>query len=273
MPDSALEGRRLGLVGAGRMAEALTRGVIAAGALPRECIVASDPDAARREVFASLGVRAVEENALVLAESDIVVLAVKPQMMPGVLEGLREAAKPEHLFVSIAAGVTTKAIESKLPAGARVVRVMPNAPMQVMKGAAALAPGCAATPEDVKTAVALFATSGVACEVEESDLDAVTAVSGSGPAYAFFLAECMIEAGVAEGLDPRLARELAAATLEGAGAFLSASSEDARELRRRVTSPGGTTEAAFRKLDEAGVRASLVGAVRRAAERSRELAG
>lgn len=274
--DGPLGGRRLGLVGAGKMAEALTRGVLAAGALPPAEIVAADPDEARREVFRSLGVRAVEENAEALGACDIVVLAVKPQVMQEVLGGLAGHVRPEHVFMSIAAGVPTGRIEAALSSGAqeevRVVRVMPNAPMQVGKGAAALARGRHATGEDIEAAKALFETSGVAVEVDEKDLDAVTAVSGSGPAYAFFLAECMVEAGVAEGLAPDLARELAAATVEGAGAFLMRSRETAAELRRRVTSHGGTTEAAFRRMDEGGVRSSLVAAIRRAAERSRELA-
>ena len=276
MGGNPLGGRRLGLVGAGKMAEALTRGVLAAGALPPESIVAADPDGARRELFESLGVRAVEENAEALAASDIVVLAVKPQVMDAALAGIAGHAKPEHVFVSIAAGVPTQRIEAGLSSrpeeGPRVVRVMPNTPMQVGKGAAALARGKHATPEDLAAAKALFETSGVAVEVDEKDIDAVTAVSGSGPAYAFFLAECMVEAGVAEGLAPELARDLAAATIEGAGAFLRSSPEDAAELRRRVTSPNGTTEAAFKRIEEGRVRATLVGAVRRAAERSRELA-
>jgi len=272
MAASILEGRRLGLIGAGRMAEALARGVTASGAVPPERITASDPDESRRRALAALGVRVVAENAAAAGASDIVVLAVKPQALPGVLDGLAGSIRPEHLVVSIAAGVPTAFIESRLPPPARVVRVMPNAPMQVGRGAAALARGARAGADDIAVALALFSTSGVACEVAESDLDAVTALSGSGPAYAFFLAECMIEAGVAEGLDGGLARALVAATIEGAGALLGANDEAPAELRRRVTSPGGTTQAAFERIDDAGVRAHLVAAVRRAAERSRELA-
>jgi pyrroline-5-carboxylate reductase len=144
--------------------------------------------------------------------------------------------------------------------------------MQVGRGASGLAKGSAATDEDLAAARRLFESSGVVIEVEEHLMDAVTAVSGSGPAYAFFLAECMIEGGVAEGLAPEAARKLAAATIEGAGALLSASGEDASELRRRVTSPGGTTEAAFGRLEEGSVGEHLVAAVRQAAARSRELA-
>lgn len=272
MGADILWGRRLGIVGAGRMGEALLSAVIRADAMPPGAIIASDPVESRRKVVESLGVRAFESSARVVEESDIVVLAVKPQVIAQMLESVRPSARPDHLVISIAAGVPTDRIESRLPEGVRVVRVMPNTPMQIGRGATALARGKNATAKDLEAAKALFDTSGLAVELTENQLDAVTAVSGTGPAYAFFLAECMIEAGVADGLEAPLARMLAAATLEGAGALLAASTEEPAELRRRVTSPGGTTEAAFERLDEGGVREHFIAAVRRAAERSRELA-
>lgn len=272
MGADILWGRKLGIVGAGRMGEALLAAVIRADAMPPGAIIASDPDGSRRKVVESLGVRAIESSARVVEEADIVVLAVKPQVIAQVLESLAPSVGPDHLIISIAAGVPTARIESKLPDGTRVVRVMPNTPMQIGRGATALARGTNATAEDLEAAKALFDTSGLAIELTENQLDAVTAVSGTGPAYAFFLAECMIEAGAADGLEPPLARMLAAATLEGAGALLAASAEDPAELRRRVTSPGGTTEAAFERLDEGRVREHFIAAIRRAAERSRELA-
>ena len=271
MSGGVLAGRRLGLVGAGKMAEAIVRGVVGAGVLPKDRITASDPDAARREVMSSLGVRTAEGNAALLEASDIVVLAVKPQVVAPVLEGMASGVTSEHLIVSIAAGIPTALIESKLPEGTRVIRVMPNTPMQVGRGTAALARGSHTTLMDMEAARTLFATTGIAIEVDEEQMDAVTAVSGTGPAYAFLLAECMIEAGTADGLSPELARLITAATIEGAGAFLASSSVAAEELRKSVTSPGGTTEAAFNCLDEGGVREHFVAAVRRAAERSREL--
>lgn len=272
MSQSALSGRRLGLIGAGRMAEALTRGVLNAGLLPPESIIASDPDESRRDLFASLGVRTAEDNKAVLADSDIILLAVKPQILPAILKEISPAAEERHLFVSIAAGVPTGKIESSLPPSARVVRVMPNTPMQVGRGASAVARGSRAGDDDVKIVLALFGASGVAVEMPERHMDAVTALSGSGPAYAFFLAECMMEAAAAEGLDRSLARTLAAATIEGAGAMLASSGDAPEELRARVTSPGGTTEAAFKIIEEKRLREHLVAAVRRAAARSRELA-
>jgi pyrroline-5-carboxylate reductase len=271
MSGGVLAGRRLGLVGAGKMAEAIVRGVVGAGVLPKDRITASDPDPARREVMSVLGVRTVEGNVALLEASDIVVLAVKPQVIAPALEGLAPGVGPEHLFVSIAAGIPTSLVESKLPEGTRVIRVMPNTPMQVGRGTTALARGSHTTLMDMEAARTLFATTGIAIEVDEEQMDAVTAVSGTGPAYAFLLAECMIEAGTAEGLSPDLARLITAATIEGAGAFLASSSIPAEDLRRSVTSPGGTTEAAFDRLGEGGVREHFVAAVRRAAERSREL--
>jgi pyrroline-5-carboxylate reductase len=271
MAGGVLAGRRLGLIGAGKMAEAIVRGVAAAGVLPKDRITASDPDASRRDVMASLGVRATGDNADVLEASDVVVLAVKPQVIVKVLEGLASGVTSEHLIVSIVAGIPTALIESKLPEGTRTIRVMPNTPMQVGRGTTALARGSHTTLMDMEAARTLFATTGIAIEVAEDQMDAVTAVSGSGPAYAFLLAECMMEAGEAEGLSHDLARLLTAATIEGAGAFLASSSVAAAELRKRVTSPGGTTEAAFNRLGEGGVREHLVAAVRRAAARSREL--
>ncbi|MHC5055638.1 MAG: pyrroline-5-carboxylate reductase [Planctomycetota bacterium] len=271
MAGGVLAGRRLGLIGAGKMAEAIVRGVVGAGVLPKDRIAASDPDPSRRELMATLGVRTSEGNGATLEASDIIVLAVKPQVIVPVLEGLGDGVTPEHLIVSIAAGIPTTLVESKLPEGTRVVRVMPNTPMQVGRGTAALARGSHTTLMDMEAARTLFATTGIAIEVAEDQMDAVTAVSGTGPAYAFLLAECMMEAGTAEGLSTELARLITAATIEGAGAFLASSSVAAEELRRSVTSPGGTTEAAFNRLGEGGVREHFVAAVRRAAERSREL--
>jgi pyrroline-5-carboxylate reductase len=271
MSDSSLSDKRLGLVGGGKMAEALARSVISAGLVDPSNVCMFDPEQERRRIFEELGTGIAADNPSVLSVSDIVVLAVKPQTMAVALEQCAPSVKAEHLFISIAAGIRTSIIENAFPGTARVVRVMPNTPMQIGHGAAALAPGASARDADMAIAETLFAASGIAVRVQEIALDAVTAVSGSGPAYAFFLAECMMEAGIAEGLPPDLARELASATIEGAGRYLSLSSTDAAELRRRVTSPGGTTQAAFEVLGDAGTRDALVRAIRRAAERSREL--
>jgi pyrroline-5-carboxylate reductase len=253
------------------MAEAIARSAIAGGAIAPDRLVASDPDPERRRVMESIGVRTVGDNRALLEAASVVVLAVKPQAMGTVLDDIRAVATERHLVISIAAGTTLGRLEAALSEGVRVVRVMPNTPLQVGEGASAVARGCRATDDDMALAMELFASAGLAIEVDEGAMDAVTAVSGSGPAYAFFLAECMMAAGAAEGLDDRVARSLSAATLKGAGALMAAGTDAPEELRRRVTSPGGTTEAAFAAIEEAGVRDSLVSAIRRAARRSREL--
>jgi len=264
----------LGFIGAGNMAEALCRGVISAGLFPAERIAAGDPSEARRRLFAeTLGVHALDDNAAVVNGSPTVVLAVKPQAMDDVLAEIGPLLGPERRVISIAAGVRIGRIESACRPGCRVVRTMPNTPLLVGAGMSALAAGTHATSDDLEAAARLFRCAGEAVIVDEAALDAVTAVSGSGPAYFFYLVEAMTEAGVAEGLERDLAAKLAAQTLLGAGRLLVESPHDAAELRRRVTSPGGTTEAALGVMREKGVREALVAAVRRAAERSRELAG
>jgi len=264
----------LGFIGAGNMAEALCRGVISAGLFPAERIAAGDPSEARRRLFAeTLGVHALDDNAAVVNGSPTVVLAVKPQAMDDVLAEIGPLLGPERLVISIAAGVRIARIEAACRPGCRVVRVMPNTPLLVSAGMSALAAGTHAGADDLEAAARLFRCAGEAVFVDETALDAVTAVSGSGPAYFFYLVEAMIEAGVAEGLERDLAAKLAARTLLGAGQLLAESPHEAAELRRRVTSPGGTTEAAVGVMREKGVREALVAAVRRAAERSRELAG
>jgi pyrroline-5-carboxylate reductase len=262
----------IGFIGAGNMAEALCRGLLSAKIVRPERIVASDISEPRRRLFASeLGVKAVGDNVLVAREAEVVVLAVKPQHMDGVLAEIGPWLGPEKLVLSIAAGVKLARIESRAKAGCRVVRAMPNAPVLVGKGVAAVCRGTKATAEDLETASRLLRCAAEVVTVEESAMDAVTALSGSGPAYCFYLVEAMIEAAVAEGLSRSLAEKLAAQTLLGAGQLLVQSGASPAELRAKVTSPGGTTEAAIRAMEQAGVREGLIAAVRRAAARSREL--
>jgi pyrroline-5-carboxylate reductase len=269
MPDYLI-----GFVGAGNMAEALCRGVISAGLVPPGRIVASDLSEARRKLFQEgLGVEAVSSNLTVAREAATLVLAVKPQHMEGVLAEIGSVLGSGKLVISIAAGVKIARIEAAAQPGCRVIRCMPNTPMLVGKGMAALAAGRNAAEEDMAFAERLFRCAAEVIAVKEENLDAVTAVSGSGPAYFFYLVEAMTAAGVAEGLDRPLAAKLAAQTLLGAGHLAAASSDSAEELRRKVTSPGGTTEAAVRVLDGAQVKNAIVDAVRAAARRSQELSG
>lgn len=272
-PPAGFQDTCLGFIGAGNMAEAIARGVIEARLIPAQRIAASDPVSSRRELFASLGATATDKNKQVLETSDLIVLAVKPQVLDAALTDLRAAARPEHLFISICAGVPTRRIEHLLPAATRVVRVMPNTPMLVGEGAAALSRGAHATAEDLDRACRLFATAAkvVVPLDDEGLLDAVTALSGSGPAYVFYLVERMVAAAAAAGMDPRDALKLATQTVAGAAALLQKSGESPERLRRKVTSPGGTTQAAIEHLEAHGVGAILEAAVCRAVERSREL--
>jgi len=262
---------QLGVIGAGNMAEALLRGAISADVLDAGAVVVSDPDASRRELFTrELGVTAVEDNTTPAACS-AVLLAVKPQVMGAVLAEVAGAVGADATVVSIAAGVRTQFISDNLAGKGRIVRVMPNTPMLVGAGVSALCKGPGASDAELARAQKLFAACGRTVRVDEPMIDAVTAVSGSGPAYFFYLVEAMIAAGVAEGLDEPVARELAVQTCRGAGELLAATGEAPEALRARVTSPGGTTQAALEMMESAGVQDALVAAVRRAAERSREL--
>jgi pyrroline-5-carboxylate reductase len=261
----------LGVIGAGNMAEALLRGVTASGFIPAGAIVAADPSAERRELLSGkLAVTCVADNAAAAA-CPRVLLAVKPQVMAEVLAAVAPTVRPDALVISIAAGVTTTMLDNRLGGRGRIVRVMPNTPMLVGAGISAVAAGPRAGDDDVAWTCDLFATSGEVVRVGEEMMDAVTAVSGSGPAYFFYLVEAMIAAGLAEGLDERTAARLAGHTCLGAGRLLADTGESAAALRARVTSPGGTTQRAVETMDAAGAKDILVRAVRAAAARAREL--
>ena len=262
---------RLGVIGGGNMAEAILRGVLRAGVLGPEAIVVSEPDQRRREVLSrELGVSCLSDN-LAVAAAENILLAVKPQVMGGVLAEIAPAVSNQARVISIAAGTTTAAIDRALGSRGRIVRVMPNTPMLVGAGVSALASGPRATQDDVDWTRRILESAGQVVIVRDDQMDAVTAVSGSGPAYFFYLVEAMVSAGQAEGLDEPTARLLASATCWGAGKLLLGSDDSPADLRRKVTSPGGTTQRAIETMDAAGVQASLVAAVRAAALRSREL--
>lgn len=268
-----LRNRTLGLLGAGNMAEALIRGVLNAGSLPPSAITASDVSAERRQFIANaLKIRTTESNADVVAASQLIVLCVKPQQTDDVVKQIAAGFKPEqHVLASICAGVPTARIERHLPAGARVVRVMPNTPMLVGLGASCLCGGAHARSEDLAVFEELFSSASLTLRVEERMMDAVTGLSGSGPAYLFYLVEAMVDAGIAEGFTREDATLLASRTVLGAAKMLEETKLPPEELRRRVTSPNGTTQAAVERLDVSEVKGKIVTAIRRAAERSREL--
>jgi len=262
---------QFGVIGAGNMAEALLRGVIRSNVMSHNSIVASDPLFDRRQhMTMQLGVTSVADN-LTPAACSRVLLAVKPQVMPDLLGEISPAVRDDTMIISIAAGITTSFIDARLGGCGRIVRVMPNTAMLVGAGLAAVAAGPRSTGEDVTWTEKLFAACGNTCQVPEELMDAVTAVSGSGPAYFFYLIEAMIAAGVAEGLDPETAASLARHTCLGAARLLIETGEPPEGLRARVTSPGGTTQRAIETLEAAGVKDAFVRAVRAAAGRSREL--
>lgn len=265
--------RALGLLGAGNMAEALIRGVLNSGSLTPSAIFASDVSAERRQYMTeNLRIHTTADNNEVVRSADTIVLCVKPQQVDDVLRQIAGVFKSDkHLLASICAGVTTQRIEKLLPAGARVVRVMPNTPMLVGKGASCLCGGKNARDGDVATIEQLFSCASLTLRVEEHMMDAVTGLSGSGPAYLFYLVEAMVEAGVAEGFTREQATALAARTVLGAAQMLEETKLAPEELRKRVTSPNGTTQAAVERLDADAVKTKIAAAVRRAAERSREL--
>jgi len=261
----------IGFIGAGNMAQALIKGVIAAGLYQPERILISDvqPDQLRT-VVQRYKVEAQESNCRLAAKADIVVLSVKPQNMADVLEEIKSAIRPDALVISIAAGVKTGRIAEFL-GGAAIVRVMPNTPALVGAGAAALFANKAAEARLGK-ALEIFSAVGATVVVEDEDLmDTVTAVSGSGPAYFFLLMEEMIRTATELGISAERATKLVLQTAKGAALLAEQSDQDPAELRRKVTSPGGTTEAAlqvFAEADFAGLVANALGA---ACARSKEL--
>jgi pyrroline-5-carboxylate reductase len=264
----------IGFLGAGKMATALARGVINAGVVSAGDVIASDPIGAAREAFAhATGARVTERNSEVVAASDVVVIAVKPDQVVGLLEELSaDWNTGRHLVVSIAAGVTLARMEAAGPAGLRVIRVMPNTPALVGASASAFAVGSSATRADAQTVQQFLGSVGIALEVKEKLLDAVTGVSGSGPAYGFLMIEALADGGVAAGLPRDIAQRLAAQTLLGAAKMVLETGQHPGALKDAVCSPGGTTIEAIHALEKGGVRAALIGAVRVAADKAKAMA-
>jgi pyrroline-5-carboxylate reductase len=266
---------RVGFVGGGAMAEALLGGLLAAGHAPAR-LRAADPDPARRKRLEELGVPVGAENAEVVRASDLVVLAVKPGIVGRALADVVSALTPAEClrpcYVSIAAGLPLAALGRSLPEGARIVRAMPNTPALVRAGATAYCANAAATPTDRAAARALFETVGSAWEApSEGLLDAVTGLSGSGPAYVFVFLEALGDAGVRVGLPREAAYQLAFQTVLGAAKLALESGRHPASLKDQVTSPGGTTIAGLERLEARGFRAAVYEAVAAATARSREL--
>ncbi|WP_022911145.1 pyrroline-5-carboxylate reductase [Aestuariimicrobium kwangyangense] len=263
--------QRLAILGVGVMGETILSGLIDAG-WDRSTIVGTDRRAARRSELSSRYGIVCLENTEAVRGADTVVLVVKPQDLPELLLEIRPVLAPDALVITVAAGVTTDLVESKLPEGAPVVRVMPNTPAMVGEGMAAISGGVHASAEHVGRAVDLMRAVGKAIVVPEKYQDAVTAISGSGPAYLFFVVEAMIEAGVHLGLPRDVSTELVVQTMLGSATLLRDSGTHPTVLREQVTSPGGTTAAAIRELEDHKVRAAFMTAMEAARNRSQALA-
>lgn len=267
-----LNGKCLGFIGGGNMAEAMIRGLLKAQLLGPQEILASDVTAERLTYLQqTFGIRTSRDNAEVAGKADIVLFAVKPQIMSPVLDGLLDVITEEKLLISIAAGISTRLIAEKFPGKVRVIRVMPNTPALVLEAASALAPGAAATPEDLELAKRLFASVGKVVVVEETLMDAVTGLSGSGPAYIFMIIDALSDAGVKVGLSRKVAQLLAAQTVLGAARMVLETHKHPGELKDMVTSPGGTAIAGLHTLEAGGLRTTLINAVEAATRRSIEL--
>jgi pyrroline-5-carboxylate reductase len=283
---------RIAIIGGGHIGEALLSGLLRAGRQTKDLVVAEKDPARAKELAEkySIQVSSVRDAA---ENAGYVIVAVKPGDVESVVDQLAEAVSRadndsvEQVFVTVAAGVTTAYYQSKLPAGAPVIRVMPNAPMVVGGGVSAVAPGSFSTPEQLKEVVGIFDAVGGVLTVPEAQLDAVTALSGSGPAYFFLMVEALIDAGVAEGLPRSVATDLVSQTMAGSAAMLLESLDrqqpegaaamgagidtSAAQLRATVTSPGGTTAAGLRELERGGLRAAVANAVSAAKTRSEQL--
>jgi pyrroline-5-carboxylate reductase len=261
---------KLGFIGAGNMGGALLKGLLAAG-VPASNLTFYDPDPELQQKLDSLGIEAALDNAEVM-HADVAILAVKPQVMGQVLEEIQEFTRARHLVISIAAGITLSHLEEALPEP-RFIRAMPNTPLMVHAGMTGLTPGTRATPEDVQLALELFQAVGRAVVVDEKLMDAVTALSGSGPAFVAVFLEALADGGVKMGLSRALALEMAAQTLLGTARLCQEQNLHPALLKDRVASPGGTTIAGLHALEVGGFRGVVMDAIEAAALRARELGG
>jgi pyrroline-5-carboxylate reductase len=263
--------KTIGFIGGGNMAEALIRGLLTHGE-PAAALLVADPSAERQALLRDrYQVEVLADNRAVAAACPRLVLAIKPQLVPAVVPELAGVVTDRQLLVSILAGTATATLERLLGGAPRVVRAMPNTPALVGAGATALCAGRFAGEADLESAAGLFRGVGTVCTVTEAQMDAVTGLSGSGPAYVFTVIEALAAGGVGEGLPPATALELATMTVLGAARLVAESGEEPAELRRKVCSPGGTTLAGLTALDDGDLHGILVEAVTRAARRSREL--
>jgi pyrroline-5-carboxylate reductase len=266
-------GKIIGFIGGGNMAEAIIKGLLA-GAVKPASIMVSEPVPQRRDYLVSeYSVKVSDDNLDVARHSNILLLAIKPQMANEVLTDLEQAVSPDKLVISIMAGISTSSIEEALMSKARVVRAMPNTPALIQSAATAICSGRKATASDLAAAREIFSRCGSVVTVPEKLMDAVTGLSGSGPAYVFTFIEALSDAGVKNGLPRDIATELAIQTVAGSARMLAETGEHPAVMKEKVTSPGGTTIAGLHALETGCFRGIVMDAVDAATNRSRELAG
>ncbi|MBI4793736.1 MAG: pyrroline-5-carboxylate reductase [Deltaproteobacteria bacterium] len=262
---------KIGFLGGGRMAEALIKGILQAGLTESSRVVAVDPDQGRRKILDESFSISTGKSHSILADCAIIVLAVKPQIMGKLLTECAEWLDSRHLVISIAAGIPVSFIEERLAAGCRVIRVMPNTPALIQEGASAISAGSGATPEDMEIAGRIFSAIGKSIVLPETYLDAVTGLSGSGPAYVFQFIDALVDAGVKVGLSRQDAELLVLQTILGSVKLAMETGMHPAQLKAMVTSPGGTTIAGLHELEKAGFKAGVMTAVEAATKRSEEL--
>ncbi len=269
---SSLREKKVAFIGCGNMGSALISGTLKSGVISKDKVLATDVRPERLEYIREReGVSTTQSNRKAVEKSDVIVLAVKPQVIEQVLSEIREVMTGNKMVISIAAGITTGFIEKALGREVAVVRVMPNTPCLLGTGASGISPGKYAGDEEEAIAEEMMRGVGIVVKVPEEMLDAVTALSGSGPAYIFYIVESLVEAGMEMGLSEEDARKLVGQTVLGAAKMVMEAGESPQSLKDRVASPGGTTEAALRYLEEKGLQKVLIAAVKEAAKRSKEL--
>ncbi len=266
------EAIKIGFLGAGNMAKALIKGILESGIHPKEQLVASDKEGAALEaVFEQFGIKCLTDNRELVKDCPLVVLAVKPQQIPAVIEEIKGVVRDDQLIISIAAGIPLAMIQALMGKEIPIIRVMPNTPALVQRGISAMAGNHKAGPEHMERARTIFGAVGQTVDVAEDMMDAVTALSGSGPGYVFRIMECMVNAGISVGLEKDIAERLVIQTFLGAAYLAGESDHPLSRLREMVTSPGGTTAAGLAVFENTALESTIIQAVQAACNRSVEL--